>query len=123
MCAFDPSASKIDFEKVLKPCVSFISPKSRSLVHPFWFLDSCALNYTCRMFGQTPDEEVVKANLATLNAKLDAYEKILSKQKYIGGEVCIKPQIVNSHSIRRPLSMSCRTQRQIQLSLHVPVSS
>lgn len=62
------------------------------------------------MFNQTTDEEVVKTHLVTLNAKLDAYENILSKQKYIGGEVCIKPPILSSRSIRRPPNMSCRAQ-------------
>jgi len=34
--------------------------------------------------GQT-DEALVKKHIDTLNIKLDAYEKILSKQKYLGG--------------------------------------
>lgn len=39
------------------------------------------------MFGVKTDEEAVKAPLATLNAKLDVYEKILGKQKYLAGDV------------------------------------
>jgi glutathione S-transferase len=34
--------------------------------------------------GQT-DEVAVKKYVDTLNGKMDAYEKILSKQKYLGG--------------------------------------
>ena len=33
-----------------------------------------------------PDEEQVKKHVATLGAKLDIYEKILSKQKYLAGD-------------------------------------
>ena len=35
------------------------------------------------------DEAVAQQNLELLNAKLEVYEKILSKQKYIGGDVCL----------------------------------
>lgn len=38
------------------------------------------------MFGLTTDEAVFEANNATLHAKLDVYEKILSKQKYVAGD-------------------------------------
>ena len=34
--------------------------------------------------GQT-DEVAVKKHIDTLNGKLDTYEKILGKQKYLGG--------------------------------------
>lgn len=46
-----------------------------------------ASHFVCRMFGVKTDEEAVKAPLATLNAKLDVYEKILGKQKYLAGDV------------------------------------
>ncbi|KAJ7266395.1 glutathione S-transferase [Mycena haematopus] len=36
--------------------------------------------------GMQVDEERVKGLLATMNSKLDAYEKILSKQKYLAGD-------------------------------------
>lgn len=42
-----------------------------------------------RMFGGTTNEEAVKEALETLNAKLDVYEKILSTQKYMAGDVRI----------------------------------
>ncbi|EIM86312.1 glutathione S-transferase-like protein [Stereum hirsutum FP-91666 SS1] len=57
MASFDPSATKVVSERVVKP-----------------------------MFGVKTDEEAVKAPLATLNAKLDVYEKILGKQKYLAGD-------------------------------------
>ena len=37
--------------------------------------------------GLTTNEELVKEKLATLEAKLDVYETILSKQKYLAGDV------------------------------------
>ncbi|PPQ80284.1 hypothetical protein CVT25_003681 [Psilocybe cyanescens] len=36
--------------------------------------------------GLVPDEERAKALLSTLGAKLDVYDKILSKQKYLAGD-------------------------------------
>ncbi|EIM86362.1 glutathione S-transferase-like protein [Stereum hirsutum FP-91666 SS1] len=54
---FDPSAAKLVFEKVFKP-----------------------------FFGGTPDDAVAAELLKTLDAKLDAYETILSKQKYLAGD-------------------------------------
>ncbi|KAJ3500080.1 hypothetical protein NMY22_g19382 [Coprinellus aureogranulatus] len=54
---FDPFASKIVMEKVFKP-----------------------------FFGMSTDEAIYEANNETLNAKLDVYEKILSKQKYLAGD-------------------------------------
>ncbi|PFH48312.1 hypothetical protein AMATHDRAFT_150200 [Amanita thiersii Skay4041] len=38
------------------------------------------------MFGETPDEALVTKYCANFRAKLDVYEKILSKQEYIGGD-------------------------------------
>lgn len=40
-----------------------------------------------RMRGEAGSEEVFARNLATLKAKLDGYEVILSKQKYLAGDV------------------------------------
>ncbi|RDB29481.1 hypothetical protein Hypma_014953 [Hypsizygus marmoreus] len=54
---FDPSASKAVFENVFK--------KKR---------------------GLTPDPAVFKQHIETLSAKLDAYDVILSKQKYLAGD-------------------------------------
>ena len=38
--------------------------------------------------GQTPDEAVFNSAIETLSEKLDVYDKILSKQKYLAGDVC-----------------------------------
>ena len=38
------------------------------------------------LFGVTPDEAVYEQNNTILEAKLDIYEKILSKQKYLAGD-------------------------------------
>ncbi len=39
------------------------------------------------MFGQEPDEVKAKDLIEKLNASLDTYDLILSKQKYLGGNV------------------------------------
>ncbi|KAG6919675.1 hypothetical protein DXG01_002618 [Tephrocybe rancida] len=54
---FDPLASAIFFENVYKPRV-----------------------------GLTPNKEVVEQQIKKLDAKLDAYDAILSKQKYLAGD-------------------------------------
>jgi glutathione S-transferase len=40
-----------------------------------------------RRQGLTPDQEVVDKHISDLSGKLDVYDKILSKQKYLAGEV------------------------------------
>jgi glutathione S-transferase len=40
-----------------------------------------------RRSGLTPDKEVIDKHLADLSLKLDVYDKILSKQKYLAGDV------------------------------------
>ncbi|KAF9499087.1 glutathione S-transferase-like protein [Pleurotus eryngii] len=57
VCNFEPYASGVVFEKYYKP-----------------------------MLGQAPDEERVKGLTEKLNASLDAYDLILSKQKFLGGD-------------------------------------
>ncbi|KAF9499089.1 glutathione S-transferase-like protein [Pleurotus eryngii] len=57
VCNFDPYASGIVAERYFKP-----------------------------MLGQAPDEERVKGLIEKLNASLDAYDIILSKQKFLGGD-------------------------------------
>jgi len=42
--------------------------------------------YSKRRQGLTPDNEVVEKHIADLRAKLDVYDKILSKQKYLAGD-------------------------------------
>jgi len=52
---------------------------------------SCARADKCRrdgrIYGGEVDEALVAELLVILETKLDVYEKILSKQKYIGGDV------------------------------------
>ena len=40
-----------------------------------------------RRQGLTPDQEVFEKHIADLSGKLDVYDKILSKQKYLLGDV------------------------------------
>ena len=40
-----------------------------------------------RYRGETPDKDVFEKHIANLSLKLDVYDKILSKQKYLGGDV------------------------------------
>ncbi|KIY61439.1 glutathione S-transferase [Cylindrobasidium torrendii FP15055 ss-10] len=56
---FEPSASKIGIEKLIFPTL---------------------------VPGYQPDEQAVKAAVNTLGKKLDVYEKILSKQKFLAGD-------------------------------------
>lgn len=39
------------------------------------------------LHGAEPDEKLASAQQAKLEAKLDAYETILAKYKYLGGDV------------------------------------
>ena len=55
-------------------------------VHPLIFL-SVFFFFSARRQGLTPDNEIVEKNIADLSAKLDVYDKILSKQKYLAGDV------------------------------------
>ncbi len=55
---FDPIASFIIFEKIIKPRI-----------------------------GQTTNEAVMEALVSRLGVKLDGYEAVLSKQKYLAGDV------------------------------------
>jgi hypothetical protein len=40
------------------------------------------------MFGQTADKALFDSLIESLSAKLDAYEVILAKHKYLAGNVC-----------------------------------
>jgi hypothetical protein len=44
-----------------------------------------------RRGGGTTDEQRVSTLVATLEQKMDAYERILSKHKYLAGDVCSFP--------------------------------
>ncbi|QRW21122.1 glutathione S-transferase [Rhizoctonia solani] len=56
--SFDPSASGLAFERVFGP-----------------------------MRGLEPNKDLVKKYVDTLDAKLDGYERILAKQKYLAGDI------------------------------------
>ena len=43
--------------------------------------------FSTRRQGLTPDKEIIDKHVADLSAKLDVYDKILSKQKYLLGDV------------------------------------
>lgn len=43
--------------------------------------------FSSRRRGLTPDSDVFEKHIADLSDKLDVYDKILSKQKYLVGEV------------------------------------
>ena len=40
-----------------------------------------------RYLGLTPDLAVYEKHIADLSAELDVYDKVLSKQKYLAGDV------------------------------------
>lgn len=77
---FDPYASGIAVEKVFKLYVAtqlmVLCPNSH--IH---------LNTNFRMRGGTADEKRVADLTESLNAKLDVYDNILSKRKYLAGNV------------------------------------
>ncbi|KAK2467385.1 hypothetical protein APHAL10511_000620 [Amanita phalloides] len=58
ICNFDPHASGIVWEKLFKP----------------------------RFIGLPPDETALAKHVKNLDTKLDGYERILSKQKYLAGD-------------------------------------
>ena len=43
-----------------------------------------------RRIGLTVDENIVERHATTLDAKLDGYEAILSRQKYLAGDVSVR---------------------------------
>jgi glutathione S-transferase len=47
------------------------------------------------MRGLQPDKEAFEKHIAALALKLDVYEKILSKQKYVAGDVRVLLNYVN----------------------------
>jgi len=81
---FDAYASKVAFEKIWKPYVPSKSGRPRDPSHLF------TLN-TSRLRGLTPDIAVFDNLISELGTKLDVYEVILSKQKYIAGDVSSSP--------------------------------
>ena len=62
--------------------------KKYSLLESFLLQAKIYLS-TTRFKGEEPDPVAVATLTATLHKKLDAYEKILSKRKYLAGDVII----------------------------------
>ena len=62
--------------------------KKYSLLESFLLQAKIYLS-TTRFKGEEPDPVAVATHTATLHKKLDAYEKILSKRKYLAGDVII----------------------------------
>jgi len=74
-----------------------LDPKKRALMDQAIFTEVCNFDQQCNTiifesiikktaFGKDPDTENVKQATERLAAKLDVYEKLLSKQKYIAGD-------------------------------------
>ena len=51
------------------------------------YVDSYVCLLSIRKKGLIPDREVFERHIADLSDKLDVYDKILSKQKYLLGDV------------------------------------
>lgn len=75
---FDPAAAAAVFEMLFKPCV-LRPPSAPSRFH---------VDHRNRLkrLG-APDKAVFEKHISTLSAKLNGYEAILSKQKYLAGDV------------------------------------
>lgn len=76
--AFEPFAAAIVFQKIVSPCVFFISLYTRD-----------GPDHRFSLMGGKTDEEKLAENLQQLETKLDVYETLLSKRKYLGGSVRI----------------------------------
>lgn len=72
----------------------------------------------CRDRGETADEANYERQLALLDSKLDVYDGILSKQKYLAGNVCVyltsncvrqNKHIAEIHFPRKSPSLICTT--------------
>ena len=76
---FDSAASKLMFEKLVKQRA------------PYFHICCFDRTVMCFLFrartGIAPDEKFMQELADTLNAKLSVYDKILSKQKYLAGDV------------------------------------
>ena len=63
---------------------------SRSIFYSNFLLQAKKIHTsTTRLRGEETDPAAVAKHTATLEKKLDAYEKILSKRKYLAGDVII----------------------------------
>jgi glutathione S-transferase len=75
---FEPSASGIGWEKAYKPYDHSVCEDAARYSPILWVLSHVGLK---------TDEARTLEHIEKLNGKLDAYEAILSKQKYLAGDV------------------------------------
>ena len=90
ICHFSDNIVKASAEKLYKPWVFFFRRDHRT--ECLMDRDSFLLH---SYHGLQPDEEAFEKHIAALALKLDVYDKILSKQKYVAGDVCDLHNYVN----------------------------
>ena len=56
-------------------------------------------------YGAEPDEQAVERYIANLEAKLDGYEAILGKQRFLAGDVSVL-LVVNAHKLTHTFRVS-----------------
>ena len=83
---FAPPLSVIAWEKRYKKCVTFLQWCPRGIRRA-----NITLKLDYRMRGLTTDEARVAEEIKKFEEKLEGYERILSKQKYIAGNVSPLP--------------------------------
>jgi hypothetical protein len=67
---------------------SFYFYKPRQRIHLYrLYVGSYVCLLSTRRQGLIPDKEVIGKHLTELSGKLEVYDKILSKQKYLLGDV------------------------------------
>lgn len=71
----------------------------------FIFTDRSRPILSSRVKGLVTDQGVLDAALAMLNAKLDGYEVILGKQKYLAGDVRSESTILYTECVGVDLDM------------------
>ncbi|CAE6452834.1 unnamed protein product [Rhizoctonia solani] len=78
----DPNDLKASalFEQAASIEYSVFDPHARALIFQRVFA-----RYI-RLLGVEPDEAIAQRSIATLNSKMEGYERILSKQKYLAGD-------------------------------------
>ncbi|KAJ8691864.1 hypothetical protein PTI98_011385 [Pleurotus ostreatus] len=94
ICNFDPYASGVVIEKYFKP-----------------------------IFGQTPDEAQAKDLTEKLNANLDTYDLILSKQKFLGGDVSRELNVLASKPLPQYIKLGIHSSRPFPSPLRRAVAS
>lgn len=75
------------------------------------------------IFGQTPDEVQVKDLTEKLNANLDTYDLILSKQKFLGGDVSRELNVMASKPLAQSIKLGIHSSRPLPSPFRVVVAS